>query len=135
MQSDQKRALKAFERATSIKPSFWEALNNQSLVLFEMGNTKEAIRRWRSVLKINANPEPMLALAAALNKVRPGDEESLELAQRALAESPNYVLPGHQKKQLWGLKLRRATAELFNNPSLQNAVERAEANADPKSAN
>jgi hypothetical protein len=44
------------------------------------------------------------------------------------------VLPGHQKKQLWGLKLRRATAELFNNPSLQNAVERAEANADPKSA-
>ena len=135
MQSDQKQALKAFERATAIKPSFWEALNNQSLVLFEMGNTKEAIRRWRSVLAINANPEPMLALAAALNKVNPGDQESLKLAQKALAESPNYVLPGHQKKQLWGLKLRRATAELFNNPSLQNAVERAEANADPNSAN
>ncbi len=100
MQSDQKQALKAFERATAIKPSFWEALNNQSLVLFEMGNTKEAIRRWRSVLAINANPEPMLALAAALNKVSPGDQESLKLAQQALAESPNYVLPGHQKKQL-----------------------------------
>lgn len=135
MQSDQKRALQAFERATRIKPSFWEALNNQSLVLFEMGNTKEAIRRWRSVLAINRNPEPMLALAAALNKINAGDQESLDLAQKALAESPNYVLPGHQKKQLWGLKLRNATAELLKNPKLQNSVERAEANADPTSAN
>ncbi len=134
MQSDQKRALQAFERATAIKPSFWEALNNQSLVLFEMGNTREAIRRWRSVLAINANPEPMLALAAALNQVDADDQESIALARKALAESPNYVLPGHQKKQLWGQKLRRATAELLNNPSLQDAVERAEANADPRSA-
>ena len=68
-------------------------------------------------------------------QVSPGDQESLKLAQKALAESPNYVLSGHQKKQLWGLKLRQATAELFKNPNLQNAVERAEANADPNSAN
>lgn len=39
MQSDLRKALKAFEQATAIKPSFWEALNNQALVLFEMGNT------------------------------------------------------------------------------------------------
>ena len=77
----------------------------------------------------------MLALAAALNKINAGDQESLDLAQKALAASPNYVLPGHQKKQLWGLKLRNATAELLKNPKLQNSVERAEANADPTSAN
>merc|ERR1711965_178583 len=93
MQSNpiQKQALKAFERATAIKPSFWEALNNQSLVLFEMGNTKEAIRRWRSVLAINANPEPMLALAAALNKVSPGDQESLKLAQQARPRPHGHI--------------------------------------------
>jgi len=135
MQSDPKRALQAFERATALKPQFWEALNNQSLVLFEMGNVKEAIRRWRSVLKIDTNPEPMLALAAALNKVNAGDQESIELARKALDKDPNYVLPGHQKKQLWGLKLRRATADLLRNPSLQNTVERAEANADPTNVN
>tara|TARA_Y100000287_G_scaffold130777_1_gene105956 strand:- start:49 stop:903 length:855 start_codon:yes stop_codon:yes gene_type:complete len=134
MQSNLRQALKAFEQATTIKPSFWEALNNQALVLFEMGNTPEAIKRWRSVLSIKRNPEPMLALAAALNQQNPGDAESLELARKALAEDPNYVLPGHQENQLWGSKLRQATDVLLTTPSLRGAVERAEANADPKSA-
>ncbi|WP_370594347.1 tetratricopeptide repeat protein [Synechococcus sp. MIT S9220] len=134
MQSDLRQALKAFEQATTIKPSFWEALNNQALVLFEMGNTPEAIKRWRSVLSIKRNPEPMLALAAALNQQNPGDTESLELARKALAEDPNYVLPGHQENQLWGSKLRQATDVLLTTPSLRGVVERAEANADPKSA-
>ena len=134
MQSDLRQALKAFEQATTIKPSFWEALNNQALVLFEMGNTPEAIKRWRSVLSIKRNPEPMLALAAALNQQNPGDAESLELARKALAEDPNYVLPGHQENQLWGSKLRQATDVLLTTPSLRGVVERAEANADPKSA-
>jgi tetratricopeptide (TPR) repeat protein len=134
MQSDLRKALKAFEQATAIKPSFWEALNNQALVLFEMGNTAEAIKRWRSVLSINRNAEPMLALAAALNKQTPGDAESIELARKALAEDPNYVLPGHQENQLWGSKLRKATDVLLTQPILRGDVERAEANADPKSA-
>ncbi len=134
MQSDLRKALKAFEQATAIKPSFWEALNNQALVLFELGNTPEAIKRWRSVLSIKRNAEPMLALAAALNKQTPGDAESIELARKALAEDPNYVLPGHQENQLWGSKLRQATGVLLRQPSLQGVVERAEANADPKSA-
>ena len=134
MQSDLRKALKAFEQATTIKPSFWEALNNQALVLFEMGNTAEAIKRWRSVLSIKRNPEPMLALAAALNQQTPGDPESIELASKALAEDPNYVLPGHQQNQLWGSKLRQATDVLLTTPSLRGTVERAEANADPKSA-
>ena len=134
MQSDLRKALKAFEQAIKIKPSFWEALNNQALVLFEMGNTPEAIKRWRSVLSIKRNPEPMLALAAALNQQTPGDAESIELASKALAEDPNYVLPGHQQNQLWGSKLRLATDVLLTTSSLKGAVERAEANADPKSA-
>jgi len=134
MQDDLRQALRAFEQATTIKPSFWEALNNQALVLFEMGNTREAIKRWRSVLTIKRNAEPMLALAAALNKQKPGDTESIELARKALAEDPNYVLPGHQENPLWGLKLRQATETLLSEGALKGAVERAEANADPTTA-
>ncbi|WP_370593601.1 tetratricopeptide repeat protein [Synechococcus sp. MEDNS5] len=134
MQDDLRQALRAFEQATTIKPSFWEALNNQALVLFEMGNTSEAIKRWRSVLTIKRNAEPMLALAAALNKQKPGDSESIDLARKALAEDPNYVLPGHQENQLWGLKLRQATETLLSEGALKGAVERAEANADPTTA-
>ena len=86
------------------------------------------------MLSIKRNAEPMLALAAALNKQTPGDAESIELARKALAEDPNYVLPGHQENQLWGSKLRKATDVLLTQPILRGDVERAEANADPKSA-
>ncbi len=131
MQTEFRAALSAFEKASSLKPTFWEALNNQGIVLFEMGNTREAIQRWRHVLTIERNAEPMLALAAALNRQKDGDEEAITLAQQALKQDPNYVLPDHQKQQLWGLSLRLATRDLLTNPGLKTAVERAQANADP----
>lgn len=133
MQTHYRAALSAFEKATALKPTFWEALNNQSIVLFEMGNTGEAIKRWRQVLTIERNAEPMLALAAALNRETPGSEEALSLARTALQQDPNYVLPDHQKGQLWGLNLRLATRDLLTDSRLQDAVERAQANADPSS--
>ena len=133
MQKHYRPALSAFEKASALKPSFWEAVNNQGIVLFEMGNTQEAIQRWRRVLSIERNAEPMLALAAALNRETPGNEEALTLARKALKQDPNYVLPAHQKQQLWGLNLRLATRDLLANPKLRDAVDRAEANADPSS--
>lgn len=133
MQTDYRAALSAFEKASELKPTFWEALNNQAIVLFEMGNTSEAIQRWRRVLSIERNAEPMLALAAALNQQKPGDNEALSMARQALQKDPNYVLPEHQKQQLWGLQLRTATKNLLTNRVLQDAVERAQANADPAS--
>ena len=135
MQSKLPLALKAFEKATALKPTFWEALNNQCIVLYEMNKTHEAISRWRRVLNINRNAEPMLALAAALNQVQAGNPESLQLAKTALANNPNYVSPQHQKEQLWGAKLRMATSKLLANPGLQTAVERADANADASNSN
>ena len=131
MQDQFRLALKAFEKATAIRPGFWEALNNQALVLFEMGNRSEAIRRWRHVLEINASPESMLALAAALNSEQPGDNEAFNLATKALATDPNYVLTSHQKQHLWGLQLRWATERLLEEPTLRTSVVRAEANASP----
>ena len=130
MQANLQIALKAFEKASGLQPTFWEAVNNQGIVLFEMGKIKAAINRWRRVLQIKRNAEPMLALAAALNQINPGSTEALALANQALAKNPNYVLPRHQKEQLWGERLRQATSHLLTNPNLRSAVERAEANAD-----
>ena len=123
-------ALAAFNRAASLRKDFWEAINNQALVLYEQGNSGEAIQRWRRVLAISPKaPEPMLALAAALNGQKPGNSESLELAHLALAGEPNYVLDSYQKEQLWGSKLRAATARLLAVPALKPDVDRAQANA------
>ncbi|MGB1416312.1 MAG: tetratricopeptide repeat protein [Synechococcus sp.] len=134
LQNNLASALDAFEQATSLKPSFWEALNNQALVLYEMGKQNEAIKRWRRVLSIDNNPEPMLALAAALHRQGGAEEEALKLAKDALAGDPNYVLPLHQAEQLWGPQIREATADLLMHSDLRDTVERAQANATWKTS-
>jgi len=128
-------ALAAFEKAAGLRKDFWEAINNQALVLFEQRKDDAAIARWRRVLKISPTAsEPMLALASALNVRQPGNSESLELAHRALAAEPNYVLESYQKEQLWGSRLRMATASLLTQAALKPDVERAQANAGGSSS-
>ena len=122
-------ALGAFERASGLRRDFWEAINNQALVLYEQKQDNEAIKRWRRVLSIKAAAEPRLALAAALNAKQAGNGESLELAAKALAEEPNYVLESWQKEQLWGARLRGDAAKLLKEAALKGDVERAQANA------
>ena len=122
-------ALGAFEQASRLRSDFWEAINNQALVLYEQNKEGDAIKRWRRVLEIKPAAEPNLALAAALNTKNPGNPESLELAAKALAEEPNYVLDSWQKEQLWGPRLRNAAAQLLTEPVLKTDVERAQANA------
>ncbi len=126
-------ALAAFDRAARLRRDFWEAINNQALVLFEQGNAKAAVGRWRQVLSIKPDAaEPSLALAAALHQLQPSRSgEALDLADRALAAEPNYVLESYQTTQLWGPKLRSATQVLLREPALRPAVERALANANP----
>ncbi|MEB3266530.1 MAG: tetratricopeptide repeat protein [Cyanobacteriota bacterium] len=125
-------ALAAFERASKLRRDFWEAINNQALVLFEAGKRSEAIQRWRRVLEIRPDAaEPNLALAAGLHASSPkGRLEAIQLAEKALAEEPNYVLDSYQKEQLWGDQLRATTRLLLQLPELKTAVERARANAD-----
>jgi tetratricopeptide (TPR) repeat protein len=127
-------ALAAFERASSLRKGFWEALNNQGLVLFEQGKTKAAVQRWRQVLAIKPEAaEPSLALAAGLFVTGPeGRQEALQLASKALDSDPNYVLESYQKDQLWGPKLRSTTQELLRQPDLKPVVDRALANASPE---
>lgn len=129
MQKDLPAALTSFERATQLKPEFWEALNNQALVLFEMDERTEAIRRWRRVLAIEENAEPMLALAAALHQQGSNRDQAISMARTALNRDPNYVLVPHQIEQLWGAQIRQATANLLAEAELASAVERAKANA------
>ena len=125
-------ALNSFEKAIKLQPQFWEAQNNQAIVFFELRQKKNAIKAWQNVLNIELNAEPMLALAAALNQLQPGNSKSLTLAKQALAKNPNYVSSKYQKEQLWGKELRNATKQLISRPELQSTVERARAKSDIK---
>ena len=127
-------ALGDFERAAGLRSGFWEAINNQALVLYEQGARSAAITRWRAALKIKPDAaEPTLALAAGLfGKGSEHRQEAMELASRALDGEPNYVLESYQKEQLWGPQLRVVTQQLLGLQELKAAVERAHANAAPE---
>ena len=130
-------ALVAFKKAATLRPDFWEAINNQGLVLFDEGKTKEAIARWRQVLNLKPDAaETTLALATGLFSQSPANrQDALDLAKKALTTDPNYVLESYQKDQLWGPKLRQATQELLLQNELKAVVERAKANANPDGDN
>ena len=129
--ADSRSALKAFEKAAGLRKDFWEAINNQGLVLYELDKRSEAIRRWRRVLVIKPGvAETSLALATALFVAdEERSSEAIELAAAALNQEPNYVLSSYQKEQLWGEKLRQDTRRLLARTELRAAVERATANA------
>ncbi|MFZ9228811.1 MAG: tetratricopeptide repeat protein [Prochlorococcaceae cyanobacterium] len=124
-------ALNQYERAAALRPDFWEAINNQALLLFEQGDRPAAIHRLRRALKIKPDAsEPMLALAAGLFAQGPQQrDEAIRLASEALNGEPNYVLESYQKEQLWGPKLRAATQQLLAQQELKPVVDRANANA------
>ncbi|MCP9886892.1 hypothetical protein KBY96_02940 [Cyanobium sp. ATX 6A2] len=126
-----RQALEAFARAADLRRDFWEAINNKALVLYELDQVDQAITHWRRVLQIQPEAaEPNLALAAALfGRGADGRREALDLASKALASEPNYVLASHQEEQLWGTKLRSTTQRLLELEELRVDVERAEANA------
>jgi tetratricopeptide (TPR) repeat protein len=125
------KALDSFEQAAKLRRDFWEAINNQGLVLWEADRRPAALERWRRVMRIKPDvAETSLAMAAGLFATDPGQRaEALRLAELALNEQPNYVLDAYQKEQLWGEKLRAATRQLLSQPELKLVVDRAMANA------
>ncbi len=130
MQKKYSNSLEAFKKATDINPKFWQAINNQALVYYELGFKQKAIKTWREVILIKSDPEPKLALAIALYALEPNNNEAIKLAKEALSQNPNYFFQQFQKEQLWGEKLQTAGIELFKNPKLKSVINTASANSN-----
>ena len=130
IQKKYSNSLEAFKKATDINPKFWQAINNQALVYYELGFKKKAIKTWREVILLKSDPEPKLALAIALYALEPNSNEAIKLAKEALSQNPNYFFQQFQKEQLWGEKLQTAGIELFKNPKLKSVINTASANSN-----
>ena len=118
-------ALIAFQKSSEINSDFWQSINNEGLVLYELNNVKEAISKFRSALKISNNAEPMLALAIVLYTSENKSIEALSLAKNALISNPKYVSKEYQAKQLWGKKLQKSAQLLFKNKEMKKVVKEA----------
>ena len=130
IQKKYSNSLEAFKKATDINPKFWQAINNQALVYYELGFKQKAIKTWREVILIKSDPEPKLALAIALYALEPNNNEAITLAKEALSQNPNYFFQQFQKEQLWGEKLQTAGIELFKNPKLKSVINTASENSN-----
>ncbi len=116
-------ALSAFQKSSKLNSNYWQSINNEGLVLYELDNKKEAISKFRLALKISKDAEPMLALAIALFTYEDNDSESIKLAKNALESNPKYISKDYQAKQLWGEKLQKAAQLLFKTSQMKKAVE------------
>ena len=130
MQKEHILALSAFKASANINPKLWQSINNEGLVYFELGERKKAIKKWRRVLTIKADPEPKLALAIALYSIDPNNSESISLAKEALQENPNYFFQEFQAEQLWGEKLQEYGQKFFKHPKLKDVITTASANSN-----
>ncbi len=118
-------AIKNFKTAYNLNKELWQAVNNEALVLYELGEKDKAIKTWEKTLVIKEDAETKLALAAALNLINPGNQKSITLAIEALNESPDYIYKEYREEQLWGKKIQKATQRLLENPILEESINKA----------
>ena len=119
-ETDEDKAIKEFEKAITIKPDFWQAINNQGLAYFEINNINLSIKHFENAIAIQENAEPLLGLASC---IRVNDMKlAIQLAKKALAKDPKYVNYDYRKEQLWGEKLQASTEILLQNEQLKKDV-------------
>jgi len=118
-------ALIAFKKSSEINSNFWQSINNEGLVLYELDNLKEAISKFKLAVKISNNAEPMLALAVVLFSSDNNYIEAIKLAKEALKSNPQYSSKDYQASQLWGKKLQKSAQLLFKTKEMKKVVREA----------
>ena len=118
-------SLSRFQKSSKINSKFWQSINNEGLILYELNNSKEAILTFKSALKLSNNAEPMLALAIVLYFSDNKSIESVNLDINALKSNPQYVSKKYQAKQLWGMKLQKSAELLFKIEEMKKVVKEA----------
>ncbi len=120
MDKNYNEAIKLFDKSLTIKPDFWQAINNKGLAYFEKNKINLSIKHFEKAISIEENAEPLLGLASCL---RIKDiKSSLQLAKKALTKDPNYVDYDYREKQLWGENLQTSTELLLQNDQLQEEI-------------
>ena len=120
MEKNYEKAILKYNKIIEIRANFWQAINNKGLIYIELDDIQLAINSFEKAIKINKNAESMLALAVTLQNT--DKEKSILLVKEALRKNPNYVSFEFRKEQLWGVKLQKATKELFKIEELKQDI-------------
>ena len=123
------QAVTEYKKSVFQKQDFWPAVNNIGLILYEQGDTKNAINQWQqAIAKANKAKqpaaEPQLALAVALyNRGSQADRQrGLAIGEAALKLDQRYADLNFLKENLWGNRLLSDTKKFLELPSIQAAL-------------
>ncbi len=118
-------ALTTYSKVRKLNPDFWQVINNEGLILYEMNKKEKALSKFRLAAKISNNAEPRLALAIAIYSTQGKSIEALNIAKNALIDNPSYARIKYQSEQLWGQNLQKSAQILFRNKEMKKAVKEA----------
>ena len=119
------RALDTYNKVTKLNPNFWQVINNQGLILYEINKKKEALSKFKLAAKISNDAEPRLALAISIYSTKGNSIELFNIAKNALIDNPKYADIEYQSEQLWGKKLQHAAKLLFKTEEMKKVVREA----------
>ena len=125
MSKKYKLALNTYNKVTKLNPNFWQVINNEGLILYEMNKKEEAISKFKLAAKISNNAEPRLALAISIYSTKGKSIESLNIAKNALIDNPKYADIEYQSEQLWGRKLQQSAKLFFKTKEMKKVVREA----------
>jgi len=119
------KALDTYNKVTKLNHNFWQVINNQGLILYEINKKKEALSKFKLAAKISNDAEPRLALAISIYSTKDNSIESFDIAKNALTDNPKYADIEYQSEQLWGRKLQHAAKLLFKTEEMKKVVREA----------
>ena len=125
MLKDYKKALHTYNKVTKLNPNFWQVINNQGLILYEINKKEEAHSKFKLAAKLSNNAEPRLALAISSYSMKGISIETLNIAKNALIDNPKYADIEYQSEQLWGRKLQHSAKLFFKTKEMKKVVREA----------
>ena len=106
-------AIEVYEKILKINNSFWPAHNNIGLANFELGKIELSKNNFINALKYSTNAESMLGLSIVLFKQNPDNEESFNIAKKAISTSPKFINSEFRESELWGEEIQKITSKFF----------------------
>ena len=102
-----------FEEILKINNKYWPAHNNIGLANFELGKIELSKNNFISALKYSNNPESILALSMVLFQENSDNNQSFNIAKKAIKMNRKFINSEYRRSELWGDKIQKITSQFF----------------------
>lgn len=127
-------AIARYTASVQAEADFWPSVNNIGLVLYEQGETAQAVAKWEEALALAGGEEPEPKLAIAVAQYAEGNcravantrsrlcQQALAMGMAALEQDSRYVDPDFLRQNLWGHRLVETTQQFFTVPAVRSLL-------------